>query len=142
MGITQGGFTANFHAELRIGDFRLRDFVHGLRTLDFGPRRRGDYPASGLALLDTVARQATSTGLTPYLKVTFETNRDNVAPVANVVQPSRGAWSPADFVVRWEGFDPPNSDGSPGSGIRWYDGYYTTNGGSTWRIGLGFTVTL
>jgi hypothetical protein len=84
---------------------------------------------------DYFSRQATSTGLTPYLKVTFETNRDNVAPVANVVQPSKGAWSPADFVVRWEGFDPPNSDGSPGSGIRWYDAYYTTNGGSSWRIG-------
>lgn len=84
---------------------------------------------------DYFSRQATSTGLTPYLKVTFETSRDDVAPVANVVQPSEGAWSPADFVVRWEGNDPPNSDGSPGSGIRWYDVYYTTNGGSSWKIG-------
>ena len=55
--------------------------------------------------------------------------------MANVVQPSTGSWSPDSFVVRWEGYDPPNSDGSPGSGIRWYDVYYTTNGGSNWNIG-------
>ena len=90
---------------------------------------------------DYFSRQATSTGLTPYVKVTFETNKDDVAPVANVIQPSAGSWSPADFVVRWEGYDPPNSDGSPGSGIRWYDGYYTIDGGNSWRIGRAQVTT-
>jgi hypothetical protein len=84
---------------------------------------------------DYFSRQATGTGLTPYVYVKFDTSQDNVPPVAEVVQPSEGSWSPADFVVRWEGYDPPNSDGSPGSGIKWYDVFYTTDGGSTWRIG-------
>ncbi len=84
---------------------------------------------------DYFSRQATGTGLTPYVKVTFETNNDDVAPVADVFQPSEGSWSPADFIVRWEGNDPPNSDGSAGSGIRWYDVFYTLDGGSSWRIG-------
>ena len=76
-----------------------------------------------------------SSNLYPRLRVQFDTSVDNVAPVATVVQPSAGSWSPADFVVRWEGNDPPNSDGSPGSGIRWYDAYYTTDNGANWRIG-------
>ena len=84
---------------------------------------------------DYFSKEATSTGLTPYLLVKYDTNNDDVAPVANVYQPSEGAWSPADFVVKWEGNDPPNSDGSPGSGIKWYDVYYTTNGGTNWNIG-------
>jgi hypothetical protein len=84
---------------------------------------------------DYFSRQATGTGLTPYVYIKFDTSTDNVPPVAEVVQPSEGSWSPADFIVRWTGYDPPNSDGSPGSGIRWYDAYYTINGGSNWRIG-------
>ncbi len=74
-------------------------------------------------------------GLQPRLYVEFETNNDTVPPVANVYQPSAGAWSPADFVVKWDGYDPPNTDGSPGSGIRWYDVFYTTNGGTNWDVG-------
>ena len=81
------------------------------------------------------SRQATGTGLTPYLYVKFDTSTDDVPPVAEVVQPSEGSWSPADFVVSWTGYDPPNKDGSPGSGIKWYDVFYTTNGGSNWKIG-------
>ena len=41
-----------------------RDLVHGedvVGRIELGSRRRGEYPASELALLDTVARQATST---------------------------------------------------------------------------------
>ena len=84
---------------------------------------------------DYFTREATSTGLTPQLYVKYDTSSDDVAPVANVYQPSAGAWSPADFVVKWEGNDPPNSDGSPGSGIKWYDVFYTTDGGSNWKTG-------
>jgi len=84
---------------------------------------------------DYFSRQATGTGLTPYVYVKFETSSDNVAPVAEVVQPSAGSWSPANFVVSWNGYDPPNSDGSAGSGIRWYDVFYTTNGGTNWKVG-------
>lgn len=83
---------------------------------------------------DYFAKETTS-GLYPRLFVRFDVNQDDVPPVARVVQPSAGAWSPADLVVRWEGNDPPNSNGSPGSGIRWYDVFYTTNGGSSWKVG-------
>ena len=73
--------------------------------------------------------------LPPRLRVQFDTTVDDRAPDARVVQPSAGAWSPADFVVRWEGSDPPNSNGTPGSGIRWYDVFYTTNSGGRWNVG-------
>jgi hypothetical protein len=76
-----------------------------------------------------------TTNLFPRLVVTFDTSVDDRAPTANVTQPSAGSWSPADFVVRWQGNDPNNSDGSPGSGIRWYDVFYTTNNGNNWNIG-------
>ena len=90
---------------------------------------------------DYFTKEATSTGLTPQLYVKYDTNNDDVAPVANVVQPSEGAWSPANFVVKWEGNDPPNSDGSAGSGIKWYDVFYTTNSGSNWVIGRAQVTT-
>ncbi len=80
------------------------------------------------------SREST-TNLFPRLVVDFDTSVDDRAPTANVIQPSAGSWSPADFVVRWEGSDPANSDGSPGSGIRWYDVFYTTNNGTNWNIG-------
>jgi TGF-beta propeptide len=89
---------------------------------------------------DYFSKQST-TGLVPQLYVQFDTSSDNVPPVAEVVQPSEGAWSPADFVVAWEGFDPPNSDGSPGSGIRWYDVFYTTNEGNNWIVGRAQVTT-
>ncbi len=77
----------------------------------------------------------TSSGNWPRLFVSFDTSTDDVAPVADVVLPSPGSWSPADFIVGWDGHDPPNSDGSPGSGIRWFDVYYSTNQGASWKIG-------
>jgi hypothetical protein len=43
--------------------------------------------------------------------------------------------------VAWEGSDPQNSDGTPGSGIRWYDVYYTTDNGATWQIGRAQVTT-
>ena len=83
---------------------------------------------------DYFSKQTTS-GLYPRLYVKFDVSTDDTPPVANVIIPSPGAWSPADFIVGWEGNDPPNSDGSPGSGIRWYDVYYSTNQGASWIIG-------
>jgi hypothetical protein len=35
--------------------------------------------------------------------------------------------------VEWEGYDPNNPDGSPGSGIRYYDVWDSTNNGSSWN---------
>jgi hypothetical protein len=43
-------------------------------------------------------------------------------------------WSPSNFLVEWEGYDPNNPDGSPGSGIKYYDVWDSTNNGSSWNI--------
>ena len=83
-----------------------------------------------------------STGLYPQLYVSYVVSTDDKAPEAEVIQPSPpGVWSPANFVVAWEGSDPQNSDGTPGSGIRWYDVYYTTDNGATWQIGRAQVTT-
>jgi hypothetical protein len=43
-------------------------------------------------------------------------------------------WSPSNFLVEWEGYDPNNPDGSPGSGIKYYDVWDSINNGATWNI--------
>ena len=81
-------------------------------------------------------------GLTPRLYVQYDNTMDTTPPVANVIQPSpAGVWSPPNFLVKWEGYDPNNPDGTAGSGIRWYDVYYSTNGGTNWRIGRAQVTT-
>lgn len=84
------------------------------------------------------SRQSGS-GTAPRLRVDFDSSVDTTAPTARVTQPSPGVWSPPNFVVRWEGNDPNNPDGSAGSGIKWYDGWYSIDGGNTWTIGRAQT---
>jgi len=66
------------------------------------------------------------------LIVDFNQSIDTTPPVSNVNQ--LPTWSPANFVVKWEGYDPNNPDGSTGSGIRWYDIWESTSNGSSWNI--------
>ncbi len=81
-------------------------------------------------------------GLYPRLYVQFDESSDDTAPVANVTAPTPpGVWSPADFTVKWQGSDPNNPDGSAGSGIRWYDVYYSKDDGYTWIIGRAQVTT-
>jgi hypothetical protein len=82
-----------------------------------------------------------TTGLFPRLRVQFDASVDDRAPAASVTSPSPGSWSPANFTVRWQGSDPTNSDGSPGSGIRWFDVYYSRDGGNQWIIGRAQVTT-
>ncbi len=69
-------------------------------------------------------------GLTPRLYVTYTQVVDDTPPVATVE--SLPEWSPANFEVKWEGYDPDNQNGTPGSGIRYYDVWYSRNGGTDW----------
>ncbi len=69
-------------------------------------------------------------GLAPRLIVTFTVINDDRAPEARVR--TLPQWSPANFRVEWEGQDPPNSNGTPGSGIRHYDVWFSRDGGSRW----------
>jgi len=66
-----------------------------------------------------------------YLIVDYNQSVDTTPPVANVKP--LPAWSASDFRVEWEGYDPNNPDGSPGSGIRYYDVWDSTNNGSSWN---------
>ena len=71
-------------------------------------------------------------GLSSYLTVDYTVSVDTTPPVANVLP--LPAWSPSDFPVEWEGYDPNNPDGSPGSGIQYYDVWDSTNSGSSWNV--------
>ncbi len=71
-------------------------------------------------------------GLSSYIVVDFTQSTDTTPPVANVKP--LPAWSPANFTVRWEGYDPNNPNGSSGSGIRWYDVWDSSNNGANWNI--------
>ncbi len=73
-----------------------RDLVHGedvVGRIELGSRRRGEYPVSELALLDTVARQATSTvaavGLTTRLEEGLEELRASRARLVSVQDAER-----------------------------------------------------
>jgi hypothetical protein len=66
------------------------------------------------------------------LIVDYNESVDTTKPVANMKE--LPTWSPADYVVKWEGYDPDNPDGSTGSGIRWYDIWESTNNGGKWNI--------
>jgi hypothetical protein len=81
-------------------------------------------------------------GLFPRLRVIFDENIDTTPPQVTVTHPTPpGGWSPANFTVRWTGFDPDNPNGTPGSGIRWYDVFYSENQGP-WIIGRAQVTTL
>ena len=71
-------------------------------------------------------------GLYSRMIVDYNQSVDKTPPVANVKQLPQ--WSPSNFTVRWEGYDPNNPDGSTGSGIRYYDIFDSTNSGSNWNI--------
>lgn len=71
-------------------------------------------------------------GLYSRLIVDYTVSQDTTPPVANVKPLPQ--WSPGSFVVEWEGYDPDNPDGTPGSGIRYYDVYISYNNGATWNI--------
>jgi hypothetical protein len=71
-------------------------------------------------------------GLSSYLKVDYTVSTDTTPPVANVKPLPE--WSPSNFPVEWEGYDPNNPDGSPGSGIKYYDVWDSTDNGSHWNI--------
>ena len=71
-------------------------------------------------------------GLASYVVIDFNQSVDTTPPVANVT--SLPEWSPSNFEVKWEGYDPNNPDGSPGSGIRYYDVWESTNNGANWNI--------
>ena len=71
-------------------------------------------------------------GVYSRLIVDYNESVDTTPPVANVKE--LPTWSPANYVVKWEGYDPDNPDGSPGSGIRWYDIWESTNNGGSWNI--------
>ena len=73
-----------------------------------------------------------SSSLASYLVVDYDQYVDTTKPVANVKE--LPAWSPPNFVVEWEGYDPDNPDGSAGSGIRWYDIWDSIDDGANWRI--------
>ena len=70
-------------------------------------------------------------GLSSYVVVDYNQSVDTTPPVANVK--SLPEWSPSNFEVKWEGYDPNNPDGSPGSGIRYYDVWDSTNNGANWN---------
>lgn len=81
-------------------------------------------------------------GLFPRLYVEFDASVDTTPPTATVTRPTPpGVWSGPSFIVRWDGSDPNNPDGSPGSGIRWFDGYYSLDGGNRWIIGRAQVTT-
>lgn len=71
-------------------------------------------------------------GLYSRLIVDYTVSKDTTPPVANVLPLPK--WSPANFVVQWQGSDPNNPDGTPGSGIKYYDIFDSTNGGANWNI--------
>jgi hypothetical protein len=80
-------------------------------------------------------------GLFPRLRVIYDENIDTTPPNVSVTHPTPpGVWSPANFQVRWSGSDPNNPNGSPGSGIRWYDVFYSINQGG-WIIGRAQVTT-
>ena len=70
-------------------------------------------------------------GLSSYLKVDYVVSTDTTPPVATVKKLPE--WSPSSFPVEWEGYDPNNPDGSPGSGIKYYDVWDSTDNGSSWH---------
>ena len=71
-------------------------------------------------------------GLYSRLVVDYTVSVDTTPPVATVNPLPQ--WSPANFTVYWEGYDPDNSDGTPGSGIRYYDVFDSQNNGTNWNI--------
>ncbi len=71
-------------------------------------------------------------GLDSYLEIDYTVSTDTTPPVANVK--ALPEWSPSSFPVEWEGYDPNNPDGSPGSGIKYYDVWDSTDNGSNWNI--------
>jgi hypothetical protein len=82
--------------------------------------------------LRVYATKDAQNGLASYVIVDYVQSVDTTPPVANMK--SLPQWSPSNFVISWEGYDPNNPDGSPGSGVRWYDIWESTNNGSNWNI--------
>jgi len=69
----------------------------------------------------------------PYLKVTYTTNSQppaawitDIAPYVNVDGTN---WTTSHFNIAWDSTD------YSGTGIKWYDFYYTSNNGSNWTVG-------
>jgi hypothetical protein len=101
----------------------------------------GGRPNYGLILIgdegvkDRLRAYATKDGgssFASYMVVDYNVSTDTTPPVANIK--ALPTWSPANYVVKWEGYDPNNPDGSAGSGIRWYDIWESSNNGSNWNI--------
>lgn len=107
----------------------VREWIDGGRT-NYGFTVIGDE-----AIQDRQRVYATkdaNNGLSSYVVVDFNQSVDTTPPVANVK--SLPQWSPSNFRVEWEGYDPNNPNGSSGSGIRWYDVWDSTNSGTNWNI--------
>ena len=107
----------------------VREWVDGGRK-NFGFTLIGDE-----GIKDRWRRYSTKDAGSTYashLIVDYNVSTDTTPPVANVNQ--LPTWSPANYVVKWEGYDPNNPDGSAGSGIRWYDIWESSNDGSNWNI--------
>ncbi|MDX1414981.1 MAG: DNRLRE domain-containing protein [Candidatus Promineifilaceae bacterium] len=107
----------------------VRDWVSGSRP-NFGFIVIGDEAVRDR--LRVYFTKDAGNGLDSRIIVDYTVSTDNTPPVANVK--ALPQWSPANYVVEWEGYDPDNPDGTPGSGIRWYDVFDSQNNGSTWSV--------
>ena len=69
----------------------------------------------------------------PYLEVTYTTNTQPPAAWITTISPyinSNGYdWTSSHFNIQWSSTD------YSGTGIKWYDMYYTGNNGSNWTVG-------
>lgn len=111
------------------------DITQMVREWVDGRRNRGFIIIGDEAVRDRLRIYTTKdaqNGFASHVVVDYTASIDTTPPVANVR--SLPDWSPANFVVRWEGYDPDNPDGTSGSGIRWYDIWESTNNGANWNI--------
>ena len=81
------------------------------------------------------SKEYASGAYAPKLRVWYTTNVDDKAPIAYITTPKDGIWVGPSFTVSWDGYDPNNSNGSIGSGIKWYDVFYSLNQGTNWTAG-------
>ncbi len=106
----------------------VREWVDGGRT-NYGFIIIGDEAVQDR--LRSYFTKDAGNGLYSRLIVDYTVSNDTTPPVANVK--SLPEWSPSSYEVKWEGYDPDNPDGSPGSGIRYYDVFISYDNGSKWN---------